>query len=216
MKNYEITFKNGLLIDKKTGKRLHLKPFETYYLQGDDDSFLLDDYVKDDYEPLNSEEKLEFLQNKYKKFELAPLAPKGTKLIFRIGLGKRSQEDTASEYLFEAIIQEDLYIKNKFKSNSWSLCDCVCKCTELLEGDLGFPFQAIEANSLSELFANVVSTYFNKKRSTACNAFKTYYILPKDKAPSLTWYKNAKGSNLDIKRKAIKIKHNLEKIKNKI
>jgi hypothetical protein len=32
MKNFEITFKNGLLIDKKTGKVINLAPFNTYYI----------------------------------------------------------------------------------------------------------------------------------------------------------------------------------------
>lgn len=213
MKDFEITFKNGLLIDKNTGMRLNLKPFETYFLQGDNDSFLLDDYVKDDYESLNSQDKLEALQKKHRKFELAELASKGDKFVFRIGLGKRRQDDAVREYLFEAMILEDLYMKNKLNSESWTMCDCVCKCTKLLEGDLGFPFQAIEAKSLSQLFANVVSTYFNMKRSTTCNAFKTYYMLPKEELPTLAWYKDGRGANLDLKRKAIRIKNNLNKIK---
>lgn len=203
MKNHEITFKNGLLIDKKTGKRLNLKPFETYYLQGDDDSFLLDEYIKDEYEPLNSEEKLESLQKKYRNFELVPIASNGAKFVFRIGLGKKRQEDAVREYLFEAEILEDLYVKKKQSKSNWRLCDCVCKSSNLLEGDLGFPFQTIEANSLSELFANVVSTYFNRKRSTACNAFETFYEYPKIEMPTLNWFRLDKKINLDDRRKAI-------------
>jgi hypothetical protein len=32
MKSFEITFKNGLLIDKKTGELINLAPLNTYYI----------------------------------------------------------------------------------------------------------------------------------------------------------------------------------------
>lgn len=211
MKNFEVTFKNGLLIDKQTGKRINLKPFETYYLQGDDHSFLLEKYIKTDYKPLSTNEKLKTLEKKHKGYELKQLASAGDKFVFRIGLGKRFEEDVVREYLFDAILQEDLYMKKKHNKDSWTLCNCVCFSDKLLEGDLGFPFQKIEANSLSELFANVVSTYFNMKRSTACNAFKTFYKYPIEDRPSLLWLKSSK-LNLDLKRKALIIKEKQEKI----
>ena len=203
MKNFEITYKNGLLIDKQSGKRLNLKPFETYYLIGDNDSFLLEDYVKTQFNPLDSNEKLEALKKKHRAYELERLATSGDKFVFRIGLGKRFEEDEVREYLFDAILREDLYMKTKHNQNTWSLCNCVCKSSTLIEGYLGFPYQTVQANSLSELFANVVATYFNMKRSTACNAFDTFFMCPDGTKPDLDWLKQNKNLKLDVKRKAI-------------
>lgn len=203
MKNFEVTYKNGLLIDKRTGKRLNLKPFETYYMQGDDNSFLLEDYIKTDHKPLETIQKLKALEKKHKGYELKQLSSAGEKLVFRIGLGKRYEEDVAREYLFDAILQEDLYMKKKCNKESWTLCNCVCYSANLLEGDLGFPYEKVEANSLSELFANVVSTYFNMKRSTACNAFKTFYKYPEEVRPTLYWLKSKNQAEFDLIRKAI-------------
>ncbi|MBC3847727.1 hypothetical protein H8K90_15120 [Winogradskyella echinorum] len=212
MKNFEVTFKNGLLLDKQTGKRINLKPFETYYLQGDDNSFLLEEYIKTDYKPLDASQKLKTLENRHNGYELKQLASAGDKFVFRVGLGKRFEEDVVREYLFDAALQEDLYMKKKHNKASWTLCNCVCNSPNLLEGELGFPFQNVEANSLSELFANVVSTYFNMKRSTACNAFKTFYYYPKEDRPTLYWLKSSKKLNLDLKRKAIVINRKQKEI----
>jgi hypothetical protein len=203
MKNFEVAYKNGLLIDKKTGKRLNLKPFETYYLQGDDNSFLLEDYIRTENKSLDAAQKIKTLEKKYKNYELKKLAVKGDKFVFRIGLGKRFDENVVREYLFDSILEEDLYMKKKHNKESWTLCNCVCYGANLLDGELGFPFQKVEANSLSELFANVVSTYFNMKRSTACNAFKTFYKNPKEERPTLSWLKSSKKLNLDLIRETV-------------
>ena len=96
----------------------------------------------------------------------------------------------------------------------------MCSSNNLLEGTLGFPYQKVEANSLSELFANVVATYFSMKRSTACNAFKEFYRIAEDVKPTLHWLKENKKGNLDylrkveiIKDKAIQIKEKLDAIR---
>jgi hypothetical protein len=213
MKNYEITFKKGLLIDKNTGKRLNLKPFETYFIQSDDDNFLLEDYTQTNHKPRTSAEKLKDLEERYKGYVLKKILPKETLLCFRIGLSKRLQDDVVSEYLFEAKLEEDLFIKQKKGKETWSLCNCICSSNNLLEGELGFPYQKVQAKSLSELFANVVATYFSMKRSTTANAFKEFYLFPINEKPSLKWIKESKKGNLDhlrkieiLKAKAIQIK----------
>jgi hypothetical protein len=208
MKNFEVFFKNNLFIDKQTGKALHFKPNATYTIQSDNENFLLEDYLIQNNTPLNSKDKIEELQKKLKSFQLKKIADAGTVLYFRIGLGKITEEELEREYLFKSILEEDLYIKSKDHKN-WNLCNCVCKTIELVEGKLGFPFEEIEANSLSELFANVVSTYFNKKRATACNAFTTFYFEPKEEKPSLYWIKHQAKLNIDKKRKAVIINTNL-------
>lgn len=208
MKNFEIFFKNNQFIDKLTGKALHFKPNATYTIQGDDDNFLLADYLSLKKTLLNSQGKEEELTKTFKNFHFRKIADAGTIFYFRIGLGKITEEERDREYLFKAVIEEDLYLKSK-EGKNWNLCSCICKATELVEGKLGFPFAAIEADSLSELFANVVSTYFNRKRATACNAFTTFYFEPVREKPSLNWIKNTAGHNLDFKRNAIMIKNKL-------
>lgn len=202
MKNFEVFFKNNQFIDKQTGKALHFKPNATYTIQGDNENFLSADYLFEQKTPLNSQGKEEELIRTYKNFHFRKIADAQTVFYFRIGLGKMKEEACDREYLFKAVIQEDLYLKSKDGKN-WNLCSCICKATNLVEGDLGFPFAEIEANSLSELFANVVSTYFNKKRATACNAFTTFYFEQKNENPSLNWIKNIARFNLDLKRKTV-------------
>lgn len=213
MKNYEITFKNGLLIDKKTGKVINLAPFNTYHIQGDDDAFLVEDNKQIKDMPLSSEEKIAKLKKQHKGFLIEKIKSKGDAFYYRIGLGKPKEEDIVREYLFNAVLEEDLYIKSK-TGEKWTLCKCKCQTNQLIEGNLGLEFQPIEANSLSELFANVVSTYFNKKRSTACNAFKTFHSLTQDEVPSLDWIKSKKNTLISVIRKAkvLKLKMNYLKI----
>ncbi len=210
MKNFEVFFKNNQFVDKQTGKALHFKPNATYAIQGDNENFLLEDFLVQKFIPLSSEQKKEALHKKFKSFQLIKIADEGTFFYFRIGLGKITEEEIEREYLFRAVIQEDLYLKSKL-GEKWNLCYCICKVIQLVEGDLGFPFEEIEANSLSELFANVVSTYFNKKRATSCNAFTTFYFEPKEETPSLYWIKNNAALNLDLKRKSILIKKKFSK-----
>lgn len=202
MKNFEIFFKNNQFIDKQTGKALHFKPNATYTIQGDNENFLLEDFLVQHKTPLNSKGKGEDLIKKFSNFHLRKIADAGTIFYFRIGLGKITEEEREREYLFKAVIKEDLYLKSK-EGKNWNLCSCICKATELVEGKLGFPFEEIEADSLSELFANVVCTYFNRKRATACNAFTTFYFEPKEEVPSLYWIKNKARLNLDLKRKTL-------------
>ena len=210
MKNFEVFFKNNQFVDKLTGKALHFKPNATYAIQGDNENFLLEDFLVKKIIPLNTEQKKEALHKKFKSFQLKKIADEGTFFYFRIGLRKITEEEIEREYLFRAVIQEDLYLKSKI-GEKWNLCNCICKAIELVEGDLGFPFEENEANSLSELFANVVSTYFNKRRATACNAFTTFYFEPKEETPSLYWIKNRAKFNLDLKRKSILINEQINR-----
>ena len=210
MKNFEVTYKNGLLIDLKTQNVLHLNPQAKFTIQGDDNDFLLEDYKKLTFIPKSETDKLADLEKRHQKFILEKIAEAGDEFCFRIGLGKRTKEDKELEYLFKANINEDLYLKReRFKEDkSWSFCNCICTCTYLLDGDLGFPFKEVTANSLSGLFANVVSSYFNQKRSTACNAFKYFHPIQKGDSISLHELKQYKLPNIDLIRKEIIRKYN--------
>ncbi len=202
MKNFEITFKKGSLIDNNTGKRLNLKPLTTYYILGDDNSFLLEDYRNEEYKPLDSIDKEKQLNKKYKGYNLKKLASKNEVLYFRIGLPKKTDEDFQQEYLFNAILDEDLYIKSKQNKDvkDWNTCECICHSNTLIEGNLGFPFEKIDAQTLNKLYRYIVNTYFNKKVAESCNIFQRFYFEPSETKPSLQWIKNNSKLNLDYRR----------------
>lgn len=210
MKNFEVIFKNGLLIEKITGKRLNLKPMTSYFIQGDDDSFLLEDYRAKLYTPKSSDEKKLELENKFKGYLLEKIASKKEVFYFRIGLTKRTTEDFQLEYLFNAVLDEDLYIKSK-DGEKWNLCTCICHSDELVEGDLGLPYEKVEAESLNQLYRFVVNTYFSKKVSESCNVFDRFYKTRKEEQPTLFWIKNNPKLNLSLLRKAITLKIKLKK-----
>jgi hypothetical protein len=199
MKKFEIAFKNGLLIDKEMGKIITLISLRSYTIEGLEEDFLIEDN-KPKYVPLSSGEKVKKLHKQHKGFKLEKIASKQNVFYYKVRLGKPNGEDIVKEYLFNALLEEDLYIKSK-DGLKWTFCKCSCQTNKVIEGELGLEFQVVTANSLSELFANVISTYFNKKRSTACNAFETFYSLEEGESPSLKWIKSKKKTKLDLLRK---------------
>lgn len=185
MKNYTVKYKNGHLIDVATGKRIFLKRGGEFTLLGDDLMFEDKDELTFQRLPLSSSEKYSILQNNYKNYRFVKVAWAGQKFIYRIGLSKMTKEDVKIEYLFDAVIMEDLYIKSKInnkedsKQDKWSLCDCLCKTTKCIDGDLQM-FEEIQGLSLSNLFSNMVAFYFTLQRSGSCNAFNTYFFAEHD------------------------------------
>lgn len=177
MKNHQVTFKNNQFI-MQSGKVLHLRPKATFFINGDDIDFLEKDFLDHDLLIRDSKQKLSTLQNEYKKDYFENIGSAGTVYAFQFGLGRHTVEEQGSDnsFIFKARILEDLYIRSKNKT-AWRLCDCICIVFEKVRGDLDFQFEKVEARSLSELFANLISEYFNRKRSTACNAFTTFHQL---------------------------------------
>lgn len=197
MKNYEVSYIKGHLIDRKSGKRIFLKRGGFFHILADDDQFEERDELHAIEKPKNEEEKLASLINEHKEYRFVKIADAGTQFVYRIGLSKKTSEDKSREFLFNAIIQEDLYIMSK--NQDWGLCPCMCVTTECLEGEVQM-IESVQGSSLSNLFANVVTFYFSFQRSTACNAFTTFYFSP-DSVPSLRQLKSM--TNLDLIRKAI-------------
>ncbi len=185
MKNYNVTYTKGHLIDTKTSNRIFLKRGGSFTLLGDDDQFEVKDDLEIQENPLNSTDKLNDLKEKYKHHRLELVANQGTKFVYRIGLRRKTNEDKSRAFLFDAILLEDLYIKTRIKIlnekevDKWSLCDCICKTTECIDGEA----QIIEETmglSLSNLFSNMVAFYFPMQRTGVCNAFKTFFFVRND------------------------------------
>ena len=176
MKNYEVHYIKGHLVDKKSGKRILLKRGGTFNILADDDQFEEVDELENFHKPLPSDEKLAALQKEYKDFHLEKIGNADDKFFYRIGLSKETSEDRAREFYFNAIIREDLHLKSK-NGKDWTLCPCLCLSSDCLDGEMQM-IESVPGTSLSNLFANVVTFYFAFQRSTACNAFTTFYFMP--------------------------------------
>ncbi len=206
MKNYEVTYTKGHLVDVKTGKRIFLRRGGLFNLLGDDDQFSEKDELQIRKNPLDSKEKLLSLQKQHKRKPLEKIANSGQKFIYRIGLSIRTSEDKRMEFLFDAIILEDLYLYKVNKEN-WALCECLCETRNCLDGELQM-IETIPGKSLSNLFSNVVAFYFPLQRSGSINAFNHFYFAEHD-GYKLSDVKNRVLMPLAIKRENVKIKYRL-------
>lgn len=174
MKSYEVQYVKGHLIDQKTGKRIFLKRGGRFNILGDDDQFEEKDELHEDEKYLDAKSKKERLEKDHNGYLLRKIADAGTILVYKIGLSKKTSEDTAREFLFDAILMEDLYLRSK-DGKEWSLCACKCITAHCIEGEVQM-IESIPGESLSNLFGNVVTFYFAFQRSTACNAFHTFFF----------------------------------------
>lgn len=179
MKSYEVEYTKGHLVDIKTGKRIFLKRGGRFSILGDDHQFVEKDDLKITQKALNSEEKLAALKRTYKGFHLEKIANAYQLFVYRIGLAKTTSEDKRSEFLFDAMILEDLYIRST-KAGEWVLCECLCESRICLEGEVQM-IEAVQGVSLNNLFSNMVTFYFPFQRSGSCNAFDTFYFVDERK-----------------------------------
>ena len=113
MKSYEVTYTKGHLIDVKTGQRIFLKRGGKFNILGDDDQFAEKDELKIVREALPSSEKRASLEKAYPKYHLEQVAEAQQIMVYRIGLSQKTSEDQRYEFLFDAMLLEDLYIRSK-------------------------------------------------------------------------------------------------------
>ena len=211
MKSFEVENIRGQLIDVETKKRVILKRGGKFIISGKDDQFEERDEIHKESNQLNSEEKIYALEKEFKNCEFVKIADANTEFIYRIGLGEKTSEDKTAEYLFNAIVLEDLYVKTK-NYVKWSLCPCLCKTTECIEGDV-ILHEPTCGSSLNNLFGNMVIEYFPEQRAAACNAFTTFYFKKGFPEPYMRNIKDRRVNSLDERRTAIARKY-LKAIKN--
>ena len=202
MKNFEVKYSKGHLVDTTTNKRIFLKRGGVFNILGDDNQFKEKDELQFKVKALDKDQKLIALKNWHKGFHLEKAAEKGQLFLYRIGLSKQSLEDKAKEFLFDAIILEDLYLRSK-DGEDWSLCDCLCETQKCLEGDVQM-IEAVQGNSLNALFSNMITFYFPMQRSGACNAFDYFYFPEEGKKHTLLEVKSNIMKSLGDKRKKIR------------
>ena len=214
MKIYNVQYIKGHLVDIESKKKIFLKRGGSFYIHGDNDQFEEKDELQYLDKPLPSNEKLASLRKEYRDFYFEKIYNAETEFVYRIGLSKKSSEDKVQEFLFNAIIKEDLYLKSK-NGVDWSLCPCVCQTTECLEGDVQL-IESVSGSSLSNLFGNVVTYYFPLQRSTACNAFKTFFLNNQNKNLTLNDIKYGHAHSIDEFRRSIKEKYSNTSLFNSI
>ncbi|GJQ61576.1 MAG: hypothetical protein SCALA702_06290 [Melioribacteraceae bacterium] len=180
MKNFEVKYEGGHLVDIKTGKRILLKRGGNFSILGDDDQFEEHEQISLQRKIMDSKEKETFLIKKYSNHILHKILDSGTVLYYRIGIPSGAKKELNRFYYFNAILHENLYLKSK-DGKSLTLCDCMCKTTQCIECNIQM-FEHVEGYSLNNLFSNMVAFYFPLIRSGACNAFDTFYT--RDKQPN--------------------------------
>ncbi len=176
MKNYTVKYVRGHLIDEKHNNRIILKRGGVFSIQGDDHLFEEKDELINDIKPLDSVAKKAKLDKYYdpSRFHLEQVAEAGTKLYFRVGLYNRASEDKTTEYVFDAYLLEDLYMRTR-NGEKWSLCECYCESRDCPYGELQM-IESVRGYSLSNLFSNIVAFYFPLQRSGATNALRTFHF----------------------------------------
>lgn len=181
MQTFKVHFRHGHFIDVITKKRLILTQGEEYIISSTSDAFSFDDSKLNLENPLNSEKKLESIQNEYRGGEYFKILDSNVRLVFRLGNPKKLKGDENHEFAFACTLLEDLYIYQK-KGNTgtakinWRLAKCRCVLDECLLGGIEVT-EKIPAVSLNNLFSQTVMFYFNMQRTGSCNAFDTFYIL---------------------------------------
>jgi hypothetical protein len=184
MKTHNVRYIKGHLVDSASGKRVFLKRGGNFTILGDDDQFELKDEMSFDFQPLPAPGKLERLRIKHRNFVLVRLAFAGTRFIYRIGLSRTTSEERAPEFLFDAVLLEDLYMMSK-NGEDWTLCNCYCETTECLDGEVQM-IEPVQGYSLNNLFSNMVAFYFPMQRSGTVNAFNDFF-LPKQWSDELLY-----------------------------
>lgn len=176
MKNFEVTYTKGHLVDKTTGKRVFLKRGGSFTVLGDDNQFEEKDELEVKLNVLGTDQKLQRLSTEFKNHVFVRCAESGERLVYRIGLRKTTSEEKTREFVFDAILLEDLYIKSRNGIN-WSLCDCLCETRECVYGDVQM-VETVRGLSLSNLFSNMVAFYFPLQRSGSTNALEQFFFSP--------------------------------------
>lgn len=149
MKNIEIIYSKGHLIDKESGNRIHLRPVYSYFIQGDNDAF-------GESDSLNQPPDIILISQQLQEAV------------------KRAKEDKGFTYIFDCVLLEDLYLYQN-ANQKIKLFDCACMTTTCIEGKL-LVFEKVFGKSLNQLFSNVVIFYLPLQQSGSIKAFSAFYL----------------------------------------
>ena len=207
MKAFKVRYHHGHFIDLDTNQRIIPVQGHEFILTANPEAFTTQDTKLQIGIALNSKEKAawakkEFVLTKYQK-----LFDAGTQFIFRIGNRKKVDGDEDSQYVFLCSLMEDLYMyqmkgKDASKEKNWRLANCNCQLEKCLLGGMVL-HERLLAESLNQLFAATVMHYFSNQRSTACNAFKDFYMYNPNKPVMMYMVLSDMYESLDDKRTSL-------------
>jgi len=191
MKSYSVKYTKGHLVSNENGKekRIVLKRGQTFQITGEDESFEQKDDLVEPREIRSENEQWYDVRLKNKNRYITKILPRGVKFVFRIGLLRKTEEDSVQEFLFKGELKEDLYLHAKEDRERWSASQCTCVVKDCIEGSLSM-YEPIAGYSLNNVFANVVAFYFPLQRSGACNIYKHFFITDKPDEVTLGMIKN--------------------------
>jgi hypothetical protein len=188
MKAFKVKYDHGHFIDQETNRRVLPIQGGEFIISATEGAFRSEDEKLYKLKPKNAIEKAGWVAEEYPG-RSAKLLDAGSRLFYRVGNSKQANGDRGLEYLFGCELLEDLYIYQTAGSKGedfteWRLCECVCKIDQCIEGSLSLS-EHVVAPSLNWLFGLTVMFYFNMQRSTACNAFYTFFSIPSERMPTM-------------------------------
>ena len=184
MKAFKVIFKHGHFIDLETGIRLIPLQDAEYTISAPDKAFKTEDVKLKIVDPLESKEKAAWAESEFGKNDYAKIVNAGQMLFFRVGNSRKIEGDESQQYIFVCRLLENLYLylqkgKKGVNEGDWRLAKCHCVLEKCLLGGLTLT-EKIPALSLNKLFSPTVMFYFNMQRSSAANAFHTFFLYKPD------------------------------------
>lgn len=181
MKTIRAQYLQGKWHDTETGEIVYMKHGQTYDIIGTNIGF--ETAPSKPLVPLNSEEKLKDLQSKIKRTSFYLLAKAGEVLHYKLNPPSDhpdQQDKTVTiENHYNCILKEDLYLYLT-KAQDWRLCPCICETTTAVMGNTALTIEyPIKGESLNNLFAEMITTFYPHYRSTSGNALKNFTLSQK-------------------------------------
>lgn len=175
----QATFRNGHFYSLNN-KRLVFREKAVYTLSGLPETFLDTDELNQMDDPLTAKDKKHQVIEKYGETNIRFALAAGTGFFFRFGLGKRKEGINERKYEFTGKFLEDLYfykIKNGEVTDpeSWRVANCLTAIEDSLT-DIFTLTEPVFGKSPNEAFANLISTHFDRQRSTSIKIYDHFYI----------------------------------------
>jgi len=183
MITHNVQFKNGHFY-LEDGSRIILTESKHYTISGDERFFSTHDEMLDAKEPRTSEKVQAELEAKYGKENLIKMLPAGTKFHFNLGLGRRKKGVQERGFVFEGLLEEDLYLRlisgrPVETPESWVVADCITSITDCISNNFNLK-QKVSEETPGKAFAMLVSTHFRQQRGTGISIYNYFKTSLKD------------------------------------
>ena len=200
MKTYKVKFQHDHFIEIETNNTVHPQQGQVYFLIGEDNGFEINQVKTKVPESLDSNAKRQKVLAKYSEKRRNKILDPGEFLYFRVGQMQKTEEDRNTEFVFQCVLLEDLYLylKEGFEAQdplSWRLVKCNCRIEKCLIGGVDV-FNKLETDSLNSLFTKTVMHYFSEQHSGSNRAFTTFFRHRNEKEITLNGAANEQYETL--------------------